>query len=369
VALLLPLSGEHAHIGEQLLDALQLALEGSWAVSWTVVDSEGNADVARQRVNELAADPAVLAIIGPVGVAESTAAAEAAQAAQIPLLTLTSQEGVEDVGAWVFRLRVSPQAQARYMAYVAVDELHLTRFAVLHPDDDYGREAMLAFVEVISQRGAQITAIESYASNESNFTEAVERLVNHRALELVGSCCEEPPETRLRRRPQRTHVDFDALFIPDFGDRVGVILPFLSFWDVALPRQVHLLGLSAWASGGLELSAELAEGALVSMVFHETLALPGVAAFVEAYWSAHGRSPTEAEAQAYDGAQFVLAMLAALSPESRHREGVRDALLNAPAHQGLLGPVHFAEDGTLIRRLVLFGVDGSGYITPYYVLQ
>ena len=111
--ILLPLSGDHGHLGAQLLDSLTLALDESSGVSWTVLDTEGEADRARRLVREAAANPANLVILGPFGAAESRAAGDVAIEGGIPMLALTSEAGVELSGVEVFRMRVSPEFQAR----------------------------------------------------------------------------------------------------------------------------------------------------------------------------------------------------------------------------------------------------------------
>jgi ABC-type branched-subunit amino acid transport system substrate-binding protein len=382
VGILLPLSGDYAHVGEQLLDALTLALDDQPGATWTVVDSAGDPLVAAARVAELAANPAVIAVVGPVGAAESRAAAEAAAQRRLPLLTLTSVEGIEELGPTIFRLRTSVEQQARRIARIALDELRLDRLAVLYPDDDFGTRAMRAFVDEVVTSGARVTALESYPSardgeSESGFVDhravddAVELLIQRRRRRLTGRPFERTPRTRPSRRTRRPSVDFEGLFIPDFHPQVGVLVHFLAFYEVGLGDRVQLLGLSSWAGPGLRLGAPLVAGALFVQVFHRHFYDDTVAQLVARYDTAYERAPSEAEAQAYDGLTFLLEVLAELpaSDAAAARALLPRALIEAAERSGLCGPMSFSATGAVVRPLTLFGADEDGYIGPYHLLH
>ena len=58
IGILLPLSGEYEHVGAQLLEALQLGLDDTPGLTWSVADTRGNPDTAAQLVRDLASNPA-----------------------------------------------------------------------------------------------------------------------------------------------------------------------------------------------------------------------------------------------------------------------------------------------------------------------
>jgi ABC-type branched-subunit amino acid transport system substrate-binding protein len=366
--ILLPLSGEFEHMGRQMLDAIELALGDAAGMSWTVADTEGDPDVARRRVEALAANPANLAVIGPIGVAESTAAAEAAERLGIPLLTLTSDLGIEEIGPWILRLRVAPEDQARHMAGLAFAELGIRRFAIVYPLDRYGNRVARAFVDEVLALGGGVTAIESYEVGETNFNDAVQLLVNRRYRRLLGEAFRSRPTWTDRHLSWDSTVDFEALFIPDDHDRVGLILPFLSFWEVPVGGRVQLLGISTWAGRGLAKAEELAAGALFSQIAHEAMFQPAVAQLYERYRRSYDRSPSEAEIQAYDATSLLLELWRRAPAEQYTRESLRLALLQG-THESVTGALAFDEAGGVVRNLALFSTDGGGYIGPHLLLR
>ena len=83
-------------------------------------------------------------------------AAEAAPRAEelsFPIITITQKSGIPQIGPHVFRLFLTPEAQARAVARYAVQVLGLNSFAIMHPDDAYGKAMSEYFQQEISTLG------------------------------------------------------------------------------------------------------------------------------------------------------------------------------------------------------------------------
>ena len=369
IGVILPLSGDHAHIGEQLLDAITLALEDAPGVVWTVVDSGGTEEGARERVRELTGFPDLLAIVGPVGANESRAAAQEAEVIGVPILTLTSQDGIEDLGPMTFRLRVSPEEQSRWMARFAANDLGVERVAILYPEDEFGRSCMRAFLEALEGSSVRVVGVESYELDETDFGDPVELLVNRRYRQIRIEPFRHEPRTRVRRLSHTSDVDFDAIFIPEFDRQVGLIVPFLAFWDVPMDRITRLLGLSSWGGAGLAKSEDLIEGATFTMVYHESLYNSDAERFARAFREAYERDPSEAEAQAFDAVGILLEGVRPSSATPATRLSLAAWLRGGPRHRGATGDLSISTDGAVVHDLSLFATDSAGYISPWIHLR
>jgi len=368
IGVLLPLSGDYAHIGEQLLESIELALEDSPGLAWTVLDTRGDPDVARRRAEELAANPGVLAIVGPVGASACEAASAVAESHGIPLLTLTSRHGIETSSSFVFRMRVSPVEQSRYMAEIAVGELGLRRFAVVYPDDDFGRSTMRAFVDgVVGSGVGRVTAIESYEVDTTEFNDALELVVNRNYRELRTGR-RGRPSTRSRLLSSRYEIDFDAVFLPDYAEQVGLMAPFLDFWEVPLGGRMQLLGLSSWA-GRLSKAGSLLRGAIFTQVFDGAMYDDDVRDFIARFRESYEREPSEAEAQAYDAIRTLDEAIDRVRGVGDGRAQVADYLRSMPERDGLGGSLSIGPDGAVVRGLSLFSVDDRGFFSPYFVIR
>ncbi|MCA9774866.1 MAG: ABC transporter substrate-binding protein, partial [Myxococcales bacterium] len=104
IGVILPLTGPQASYGARLLRAVLLAGGAFRAdddgpiVELVLKDSKGTAEGAARAARALADDERVAAIVGPVVPAAAQSAAEVAESAGVPMITLTPAAGVTAVG-------------------------------------------------------------------------------------------------------------------------------------------------------------------------------------------------------------------------------------------------------------------------------
>ena len=148
------------------------------------------------------------------------------------------------------------------------------------------------------------------------------------------------------------YVDFDALFIPDVAERVGLILPQLRFYDI---DDVVLVGPNDWNDPRLlEIAERDATGATFVGAFHPGSDDPAVQAFVAGFSSAFGRTPDLAAAIGFDAAGLIQAAVNRLGhPSSRD---LRSDLQDVRGFEGMSGLTGFSDEGVPRRRLQLLQV-------------
>jgi ABC-type branched-subunit amino acid transport system substrate-binding protein len=118
-------------------------------------------------------------------------------------------------------------------------------------------------------------------------------------------------------------VDFEAMFIPDGFDKVGLIAPQLAYHDLT---GIRLLGINLWNSPKLlEMAAPYVEGAVFVDGFFPDSERPMTRQFVQSYQETFGEIPGYPEAQGYDVMRLVMASLEQRGVTTRPR--LREALL------------------------------------------
>ena len=190
IGVVLPLSGRFASFGQESLRGILLAAdlfaedeEVSPAAGYPdegfrsgrggrfsedarlrliVRDSEGDPVKAAAAVRELAANSSVLAVVGPIFSAESLGAAEAAERANIPLVTLSTKLEVAAGRTQAFRIRTTPADEVGVLVSHAFETLKAKRFAVLYPDTRYGRGMRKLYWDAVMARGGKMVATSSY---------------------------------------------------------------------------------------------------------------------------------------------------------------------------------------------------------------
>jgi ABC-type branched-subunit amino acid transport system substrate-binding protein len=384
LGVVLPLSGSLAAFGEESLEGVLLAAglfdalsaSRSGRVRLVVRDTAGSPAAAAAAVRALAADPDVVAIVGPLSGEAAEAAARAAELAGVPLLALTGREEAARVGRFALRLGAASRIEAEYLADYAVRGLGVRRIALLYPDDAYGLALRAAFWDAAEARGAEVVGVARYAVDAMDFAEPIRRLIGYELLTGAERAALAERE-RLRRRARRLapaaaaelrekadairgpggaplppFVDFEALFIPDTHERVALIAPHLAFHEV---RGVRLLGTSGWNHPSLiAIGGAHVEGAVFTASFHAESGIAMVSEFVRRFQATFEREPTFLAAQAFDAANLVLLQLV---QGRRSREDVLAGILATQGHPGVSGVTSLAPDGNAVKRPYLLGIE------------
>lgn len=389
---LLPLSGPYKLYGTRALDGIQLAFsevntrQNGLPVRLVVKDTGSDPNQAARAMLALA-EAKVAAVLGPIATAES--AAEVAQVRRIPIMTISQREGLTEIGDNVFRNFITPRMQASALSSYMLETLGKRRFAVLYPDEKYGRTFRDMFWEEVYQRGGEIVALEGYDPQQTDFEEAIKKLVGRyyktpqdlealRApLDLLGPLSalpgytppvEEAVEEDIPGRRSRSSrqdddtpppiVDFDAIFVPDAPKMLGLVIPQLAYHDV---NHVTLLGTNLWASPKLLKEAgEYMQGAVLPSGFYPASSSPRVQEFMATFEAVYGRPPGFIEAIAYDSARIMLQAM--LDPDVWLRAGIRHALLKAKSVEGVTGNVTFNGNREPTKKLVLLQIDGKDFV-------
>ncbi len=383
-----------------------------------VVKDTGSSEAqAIQAVRELDAAH-VAAILGPIAMAKT--AAEEAQNIGIPIITLSQKEGITDIGEYVFRNFLTPQTQVRTIVSYLTGKLGLKRFAILYPDEKYGTTFMNLFWDEVIAHGGVVTGCESYQGAATDFADPIKKLVglyyelpDELKAELANAERPLPAEVWKLLHPKvfqdhyaddrpwldpqtpgaqiqggqagvnifmlgdaseglltgegdyneqedtepKADVDFDALFIPDSPNKVGLIVPQLAYYDV---DNVVFTGTNLWHSDELiQMARRYLQNSLLTDGFFAESSLPIVREFVDSYKSVYGEAPGFIEAIAYDTAGILFETVS--RPDVVLRSDIREKLVSQPPYQGVTGPTSFLETGEAEKEPFLLRIKGGRF--------
>ena len=411
VGCVLPLSGSYAIFGQRALNGIELALSQSGEMgdgipfNLIVKDSRSDSAVAVTAVDELD-QQLVGVILGPMFASE--AAATSAQTRGIPILVFTQREGIPDIGTYVFRNFITPQMQVRSLVSFAVEELGIRRFAILYPDEKYGRRYMNLFWDQVVAHGGVVNGVEMYDPEGTDFAKPIKKMAgifydvpkdlkatsrpriflppltfsadsNRFGRDVIADPMErisgipldrDAIDGLMRRTPDRDDqwhpiVDFDAVFIPDAPKKAGLIIPQLAYYDI---RDVYLLGTNLWNSKTLlKMSGEYMKGAVIADGFFAESQTETVKKFVEAFQSTYGRAPGIIEAMAYDSAMMVFQTMRQTATDSRR--DLKQALLRLKDFQGVSGQTVFAQNGEAEKNLQMLRIHRGRFVQVQRTLE
>ena len=372
VGVLLPLSGQLAPAGNQIRAGLEQAIadRGS-SIELLFTDTAGDADTAVAATEALLLEQGVSMLIGPLLKEVSFAVSDIAQAAEIPMLSFSQATGLTERGEWTFRGGITKRHQVRALLDHAMGPAGLNRFAILAPDNAYGRDAALEFETQVLEREGSISRTVFYDPAAPDIREFAKDLgqkldeSRQRELRLLRKAAEEEG-----RDPQKVVlppvVDFDALFIPDGATRVPTVASALAYEEFAIGRfrptdkdkPVPLLGLNGWNDPRL---ARQGGRYVLDSYFVDAFTLLNETkahqVFVDGFTEAQGRAPGIFEAIAYDVAAVVDVALS-VGPEDRG--ALREALAGVNLNTPVTGGSQFDEARELVRDFTVFTVGDEG---------
>lgn len=351
IGVVLPLKGKYSRFGQGALKGIRLAAgvfkERYWPVKLLVADV-GSSEELFKKLTELSENPNVLGLIGPLASRSAVPLGRFAQSRSMPIIVLSQKSGVPGLGDYVFRNFLTPRQQAASVAVYAYSRLGLRSFAILYPESGYGRRLAGLFTEEVKRLGGEVVSVGSYAEGEVDFAGELESLF------LIDTY--EHMKGRRRITEFKRRVNADALYLPGFHSTVGLIAPYLPYYDI---MDVTLIGSSGWNSPGLvELAGDYLEGSVFVDGFYAKSVRAGTAEFVRRFEQVYGYEPGIIEATAYDSAMMLMLSLSPAKGPLR-RDIVRDRLKTI-GFDGASGSIRFDATGEAQRRLFLLTVkDGA----------
>lgn len=347
---ILPLSGQFAHFGSMALDSVALAagvfdpLPGP--VRIIVEDSRSDPETARERVVTLFSEHKVIGIIGPMGSMVATEAAREAQKLGVPIMTMTQLDEITTIGDYVFRNFLTAKMQIKTLVRYAVENLGMKSFAILYPEDSYGVRMMNLFWDEVIAAGGEIRGAEGYDKKKTDFSDEIKL--------LTGSAFNDDGD---RKEVPQPVIDFDALFIPDSYARVSMIAPQLAFYDVT---GIQLLGTNALNSPDLMKGEnEYLYGTIFVDGFFLNSYYPAVRNFVDRFYVAYGREPTDVDALVYDAARVMVTCMTDSRIEVRN--DLKEALEQLRNYPGVTGMTSFT-DGDAEKSLSVLMIRNNDII-------
>ena len=364
IGVLLPLTGKYATFGTLVQRGMQLAeqqFRPEIPVRLIYRDTAGDPHQAAQQLAEMAISDRIMAAVGPLVGAAAEGAMAQADSQRLPLLTLSQKEGLAAASPYVFRNSLTTRLQVRALLDAALDDLGLTTFAMLSPATRQGELFAEEFRAALQQRGGVLIAAESYSPEQTDFRRQVRLLLgldpdapDEEEQESEETAAGSDPDLQ-QEQEQEEPPPFEALFIPDYADRIALIAPQLVFYGL---EKVQLLGTNGWNDPELlQTAGQFIEGAIFTDGFFRHSPYPFVQEFVQRYYATYGQDPTILEAQGYDAAGILLSLFN--YPDVVTREDVRRGLTEIQNFPGVTGATRFDAVGEADKVLFLLQVQNG----------
>ena len=267
VAVLVPMSGSNAAVGQSIANATTMALLDTNADNLRITTYD-TAQGARSAARRAIADGNKL-ILGPLMSSNVTQVLAEARPASVPLITFSNDREVAAPDVFVMG-HVPEQSISRTVAYAA--SRGSRNFAAIVPQGEYGQRAEAALQLAVAGVGGRLVATESYARGNTSIISAAQRL--------------------------RQAGGIDTVLIAD-GTRLAAIAA-----GELRPRgsgPMRILGTELWAGESSVLDSSALRGAWFSAVSDRRYRR-----FADSYRDRFGNQPYRISTLGYDSVLLVL---------------------------------------------------------------
>lgn len=328
IGAIFPLSGSAQRIGNMKKDGAELAIQminsrgGVNGAKLIVLyeDSMNDPTAGLSAFNKLVSMGNIKVIMSAMS-GVSMALAPLAEREQIVLFANVGHPQITKNNKWVFRNFPTAEQEARVMVSYLRGNLHVSRAAILYPNDDWGLSGRDAFKREFTKLGGPVVLEEAYEKEDSDFKTQLVKIKN-----------EEP----------------DVLYFTGFGNALGIIA-----------RQGKELGIECIKSTTtgfndkaiLDLAGEGGEGVyLTTSAFDTESTESHVKEFVVAFEEKFGRRPAFDEALQYD---TVRILSAAIAKGGNEAESIRTQLSMLKDFTGVCGRTSVTEIGDFETPIII----------------
>jgi ABC-type branched-subunit amino acid transport system substrate-binding protein len=337
VALLVPLSGANAELGQAILDAAQLALFEAGGDRLTLVprDTGGNANGAAGAARSAIGEGAHL-ILGPLLAPEVEAVKPIARDAHLNVIAFSTITSL--AGGNVFLMGFLPRQEVvREVGYAR--QQGLSRYAALAPNSPYGHLIADALQEITAASGATVAKVEFYDPRAGDVSQAVQNLFP------AGNAAAPPASV------PTTTPSFDALLLPEGGAKLKQIARQVRT-AAGEAKPLRLLGSGLWDVPDIG-----SEPALVGGWFASS---PPEARqdFDRRFSATYGHQPPRLASLGYDAAALAAVLARGPSGEAFSQQ----AILNPNGFTGVDGLFRFTPAGLVQRGLAVLEVEPQGTV-------
>lgn len=320
VALLVPMTGPNAGVGESIANAATMAVldTGGKTLRVTTYDTATGAAAAAQSA---IADGNRL-ILGPLLAEDVRSVAPIARAARVPIVSFSNDISVAGQGVYLMGF-VPTQSIDRVVAHARSNGQ--TRFAALVPDSLYGQRSSVALSQAVAANGGKLVGIQSFTRAAGAITLALRKL---------------GPTS-----------GYDALMIADSGRVAVEVVPLVRRSG---GQTTQILGTELWNAEAFIGQKPVMRGALFASV-SDTL----YTQLAGKYRTRFGKSPYRLASLGYDSVLLINKVARTWKPGAVFP---LPALVDPEGFAGVDGAFRFSNSGIAERALEVQQV-GAGSFT------
>ena len=354
IGVLLPLSGDYKNVGESFLKAIQLALYdiSNENIKIYPKDSKANALVAYQAAKEFE-ELGIKIVIGPIFY-ESLERIE--EINNITFISFTNKTSKIPKNTISFGINIDSQIYALKKYF---DKINISKTLLLSPKSEFTQQSK----SVASKDVLKFYRTYSYDENPKKITGEIEKITKYRErkkdlerrikiLEKSDLYKHQQELKKLEQMHTLGKVNFDSVFVIDFGERLKSVLT--SFYFVDVPKEeVSFFTINQWFD-----ETFFNENAMQNLHF-PSIDLDNLKKFNKKYFNFFKEKPNKVSILAYDALGLIYYCW-----YNNNFEFKKNYLYSKKGFKGLHGEF-FIENNLSKQKLKIYKVNEKKFLEVY----
>jgi branched-chain amino acid transport system substrate-binding protein len=337
IGAILPLSGSNATYGNEIKNAIELAIEevnnsdgiNSRKLELIYEDDQADPKVGTNAMQKLVNIDKVPIVLGSWVSGVVVSSAPIAEQNKVIVMAEAIAPAITNIGDYIFRIQPSAGFYSEKLMEVVISKLNLKKISIIYINNEFG-VALRDTVKSAAQRlGGQIVAEESYMPGDSDFKTQLTKIKS---------------------------VNPDALFIGGYQEQINII------------KQANELGLKTQFLAGPPFESQttikglgiLAEGVIYPYHFAKESANPQTISYMDAYKKKFGVETGGFASLMYDAVHIIAN---AMKKCEVNTDCIKTELYNTN-YNGVSGNITFDKNGDPIIPIVIKTVK-NGQFVPY----
>ncbi|MFH1402319.1 MAG: penicillin-binding protein activator [Patescibacteria group bacterium] len=338
IGVILPLSGDLAHAGEDAKNGINLAKENfkDEKIEFIFEDSYGTKQGTVSAIQKLINIDNVQIIIGEVGSGNTLSIAPIAEEnKKLLLVPISASSDINTAGDYIFKFREDNNVHAEFLANFVYNKKFKNIAIMYDNSNDVWVGAEKYFSEKFTALGGQIVAIESYNSDSTDFrTQLVKiKAKNSDVIYLAG------------------HPEQVGLILKQ-SKEIGINAQFIGHAVLLVPKLIEIGGIS---TEGLIIGAQSFDcGDIESELIVD---------YCARYQNTYNSEPLYYGAYTYDTTNVLLGILEKLG--EKNIENIKTKLYQIQGYEGVTGDISLDNEGNVREKLLLIKTIKNGEFVPY----
>ncbi|MDH5723347.1 MAG: penicillin-binding protein activator [Alphaproteobacteria bacterium] len=329
VGILLPLSGQHAGLGQSMLQAAHMALMDMGHGNFELMprDTAGTSEGARKAAREALNDGAQL-ILGPVFSDSVRAVRPIAQSADVNVIAFSTDWHLANRNTYLIGFLPFDQVE-RVIRFASMQGL--SRIGVISPEDSYGNGVVSAFQAITENYPASSVRVERFSTKSSSLGPVMARFTDYQQRKSTDNAYGMP---------------FDAVLMPVGGALARQVGSFLNHYDMP-PSAVRRLGT------GLMDDPSLAKDKSLDGMWFAAPDPQARKKFEQHYKSLYYTEPERIASLAYDATALAAVLARSGIKQKGYPAFDAASITNPNGFYGVDGIFRFRSDGIVQRGLAM----------------